>query len=59
MTVRLTKKGKKEIDDFINRLVQMKHEAGRLGMYKTMHALEHPQKQVGWEYAEMIEKGRL
>ena len=35
---KLTKKDKLQIDDFVNRLVQMKHEASCLGLYKTMHA---------------------
>lgn len=44
-----------EIRDFVNRLVQMKAEAGQLGLWKTMQALEGPVTTVGYEWAEMME----
>lgn len=37
--------------DFINRLVAIKEEAGRLGFYRTMHALDGALQQIGWEVA--------
>ncbi len=46
----------KEEKDFVIRLVQMKYEAGVLGLWKTMHALEEPVTAVGWELAEQQEK---
>lgn len=42
--------------DFAAKLVSIKHEAGVLGLFKTMHALEAGVKAVGWEIAENIKK---
>ena len=39
-------------------IVQLKFEAGRLGMWKTMHALEPATQAVGWEMAEILEGKR-
>lgn len=47
---------KKKIQDFINRLVMIKHEAGKLELWKTMHSLEEPQRVVGWEFAEKLKE---
>ena len=35
------------------RLVLLKDEAGRLGLFRTMHALDHATRAVGWERAEL------
>lgn len=35
--------------DFVNRLVEMKAEAGRLKLWRTMHALDEATFQVGYE----------
>ena len=33
-------------------LVKLKDKAGRMGMYKTMHALDEATRAIGWEIAE-------
>lgn len=42
---------------FSANLAAMKHEAGRLGLWRTMRALEEATMRVGWEIAD-IEEGR-
>ena len=37
--------------DFASKLSLMKYEAGRLGLYRTMQAIEVPLKEIGWEIA--------
>ena len=46
----------KEIKQFIADLVLMKAKAGELGLYKTMHKLEEPIGEVGYEFAELLNK---
>ena len=41
--------------EFASALMLMKHRAGQLGFFKTMHALEPATKAIGWEMAEKIE----
>ena len=43
------------IDDFAEALVLLKHRAGAIGLFKTMHAIEPATKAIGWELAEHIE----
>lgn len=43
--------------EFASRLVLVKVEAGRLGLWRTMHALDKGTQAVGWEIAR-IEDGR-
>ena len=43
-------------NQFTIKVVQLKHEAGVLGLYKTMHALEAGVTAVGWEIAEHIKE---
>lgn len=50
----VTQERRKAIDDFISRLALMKEEAGRLGLYQTMQALEIPVTKVGYELAEIL-----
>lgn len=50
----MTHKQYKTIDDFILRLVQMKAEAGQLGLLQTMHAMDKATQAVGWEFANII-----
>jgi hypothetical protein len=38
-----------------NDIVLIKHRAGELGMFKTMHALESAVTEVGWEMADYLE----
>lgn len=38
-------------EDFIQRLVAIKEEAGRLGFYRTMHAMDAAVQEIGWEVA--------
>lgn len=38
-------------EDFIRRLNALKTEAGKLGFYRTMHALDEATQQIGWEVA--------
>lgn len=42
-------------DEFASALMLMKHRAGQLGLFKTMHAIEPATQAVGWELAEHIE----
>ena len=42
---------------FSANLAAMKHEAGRLGLWSTMRALDEATRRVGWEIAD-IEEGR-
>jgi hypothetical protein len=42
-------------DEIASAIMLLKHRAGQLGLFKTMHALEPATKAVGWELAEMIE----
>ena len=44
--------------DFTSRLVLIKAEAGRLGLLKTMHALDGATNATGWEQAGIL-TGRL
>lgn len=48
----------KEKREFCTEVVRLKHRAGELGLFKTMHALEEGTKAVGWEVAEHLEKGK-
>ena len=41
--------------NFITRLVNMKDEAGRLGLYRTMHALDNATREVGYEMVDILE----
>lgn len=41
--------------DLCLELVVIKNRAGQLGMFKTMHALDHATQAVGWERAELME----
>jgi hypothetical protein len=43
--------------DFILRLVVAKDEAGRLGLWKTMHALDEVTRTVGYEVADLMSVG--
>lgn len=47
---------RQKIDDFIARLQLMKVEAGKLGLYETMHAIDTATTKVGYELAEKIKK---
>lgn len=47
---------KKETDDFIRRLILMKVEAGRLGLFATMHAIDAATTKVGYELADKLKK---
>ncbi len=42
--------------EFCLKLVRLKDEAGRLGLFRTMHAMDHAVKEVGWEMAESAAK---
>lgn len=42
--------------DFVRRLVEMKAEAGRIGLFRTMQKLDAATQEVGYELAEHIEK---
>lgn len=46
---------KLEAHEFASALMLMKHRAGQLGFFKTMHALEPATQAIGWEMAENIE----
>ena len=49
------KKTKKDgTAEFMIKLVQLKIEAGNLGLCRTMSALEYPQQIVGWELCELL-----
>jgi hypothetical protein len=38
----------------INKIVQLKAELGEIGMFRTMHAMEHAVKESGWELADLL-----
>ena len=44
--------------EFANEVVILKHRAGVLGLFKTMHALEQGVTAVGWEIVEHMENER-
>jgi hypothetical protein len=46
---------KLERHELASAIMLLKHRAGQLGFFKTMHALEPATKAVGWELAEQIE----
>lgn len=46
---------KLEAHEFARALMMIKHRAGQLGFYKTMHAIEAATQAIGWEMAEQIE----
>lgn len=50
------KKPSPEIRKFIKDLTLLKDRAGRLELFKTMHALEPATQAVGFEVAELIKK---
>lgn len=43
---------------FAAELVKLKDKAGRLGLWKTMHALDTATREVGYEAAEILTEGR-
>lgn len=45
----------KEKREFCTEVALLRHRAGELGLFKTMHALEHGVQAVGWEVAEHLE----
>lgn len=42
-------------DEFAGALMLMRHRAGQLGLFKTMHAMEPATQAVGYELADYIE----
>ena len=46
----------KSMGAFIMDLVKLKDEAGRLGLFKTMHKLDAAVKEVGWELESILTK---
>lgn len=46
---------KLERHELASAIMLIKHRAGQLGFFKTMHALESATQAVGWEMAEQIE----
>lgn len=42
------------VRDFTSRLVSLKAEAGRLGLYRTMHEMDHATHMTGYEQADII-----
>lgn len=51
---RLTTEHLLAIRDLPLKVVQLKAEAGRLGMFRTMHALEAATHAVGYELADIV-----
>ena len=47
-----------ELHEFASALMLMKHRAGQLGLFKTMHAIEPATQAVGYELAEHIEQAQ-
>lgn len=41
---------------FVNTLVKLHSDAGRLGLFNTSHTLHDAVKVVGWELADMRKK---
>lgn len=46
----------KEQSEFATELVRIKHRAGQLGLFRTMHALDKATQAVGWELADKAPK---
>jgi hypothetical protein len=44
------------LESFVAELVALKNEAGRLGLWKTMHALDEATTAVGWEWPTLLAK---
>jgi hypothetical protein len=44
---------RQKVRDFTERLVGMKDEAGRLGLYRTMHAMDASTRETGYEQADI------
>jgi hypothetical protein len=42
--------------DLATEMNLIKNELGRLGMFKTMHAMDEATRALGWELSERIEK---
>ena len=42
--------------EFTTALVRMKDRSGRLGLWKTMHAIDEATKVAGWEIADLLAK---
>lgn len=42
-------------NDIAEAIVLLKHRAGVIGLFRTMHALEAGVKEVGWELAAELE----
>lgn len=49
----------RKIKKFINKLVGLKHEAGELGLFGTMHELDKAVKKIGFEFALIIKETKL
>ena len=52
---RIRKRQKKDHKELILRVVQLKHDLGAAGLYKTMHAMEYAVTAVGWEVAVYLQ----
>jgi hypothetical protein len=44
--------------EFVIALNILKVQAGRLGLFETMHAIDTATKKVGWEIAEKLKKAK-
>lgn len=45
--------------EIADRLVRFKADLGRLGLFKTMHALDAATQSIGWEIADKFNRSDL
>ena len=55
--MRERKDWRRRVDNIAVRMVGMKDELARLGLYATMHALDEATRKLGYEIAEVLQKG--
>jgi len=53
----LKEKRERQMKEFLAKISLLKHEAGELKLWKSLHALDDAQNKAGWEVAEILEKG--
>lgn len=56
---KFVRKKKSKLETFLQDLIDMKTEAGQLGLFITMHALDQVLHRVGFELADKIERKEI
>lgn len=52
----MAKKPPIHIPDLITECTRLKDKLGRAKLWKTTHSMEQVIKDIGWEYADMLQK---